>query len=88
MRFHANFVSGSEDGDYYQIWLDTKDSAKEAADPQEIDSPYVIVQRDFGMPDGGRCNRCFTIPIAATALPLRGSVQPRFIPRRTAGVFP
>ncbi len=54
MRFHANSVSASAEGDYYQIWLEAKDSAKEAADPYEIDGPYVIVQRDFEMPYDGR----------------------------------
>jgi hypothetical protein len=55
MRFHANSVSASEEGDYYQIWIEAKDSAKEVADPHEVDGPYVIVQRDFEMPDDGRC---------------------------------
>jgi hypothetical protein len=56
MRFHANSVSASEKGDYYQIWFEAKDSAKEATDPHEADGPYVIVQRDFKMPDDGRCS--------------------------------
>ena len=55
MRFHANSVSASEEGDYFQIWLEAKDFAKEAADPHEVDGPYVIVQRDFEMPDDGQC---------------------------------
>jgi hypothetical protein len=54
MRFHANSVSASEEGDYFQIRLEAKDSAKEAADPHEVDGPHVIGQRDFEMPDDGR----------------------------------
>jgi hypothetical protein len=50
MRFHANSVSASAEGDYYQIWIEAKASAKEAADPHEVGGPYVIVQRDFEMP--------------------------------------
>jgi hypothetical protein len=48
-------VSASEEGDYYQVWLEVKNSAKDAADPHEVNGPYVIVQRDFEMPDDGRC---------------------------------
>ena len=55
MRFHVNSVSASEEGVCFQIWLEAKDSAKEAADPHEVDGPYVIVQRDFEMVDDGRC---------------------------------
>ena len=55
MRCHANFVSASEESDYYLIWLDTEDSAKQDSDPHEADGPYVIVQRDFEMPEDGRC---------------------------------
>ena len=54
MRFHVNSISASEEADYFQIWLDTENSAKET-DPHEGDRPYVIVQRDFEMPDDGRC---------------------------------
>ena len=55
MRFHANYVSASAEVDYYQIWVEAKDSAKEAADPHEVDGPHVIVQRGFEIPDDGRC---------------------------------
>ena len=43
MRFHANSVSALEEGDYFQIWLDTEDSAKQDTDPHEADAsaePY------------------------------------------------
>ena len=47
MRFHANSASASEQADYYQNWIEAKDSAMEAADPHDVDGPYVIVRRDF-----------------------------------------
>jgi len=28
MRFHANYVSVSPEGDYYQIWIETKEFIK------------------------------------------------------------
>ena len=31
------------------------ESEDEDADPYELRGPYLIVQRDFEMPDGGRC---------------------------------
>lgn len=52
IRFHANSVSASEEGDYYQIWREAEDAATEAGDSHEVDGPYVIVQRDFEMPAG------------------------------------
>jgi len=55
-------VSASEEGDYFQIWLEAKDSAKEVADPHEVYGPYVIVQRDFEMPDGGRRSAALEFP--------------------------
>jgi hypothetical protein len=54
MRFDANSVSASGEGDYYQIWIEANDSTKETGDPFEVDGPYVIVQRDFEMPYDGR----------------------------------
>ena len=49
MQFHANHVSASEDGDYYQVMFEARD---EAGDPE---SPYLIIQRQFEDPDGGLC---------------------------------
>jgi hypothetical protein len=63
MRFHANAVAASEEGDYFQIWLEAKDVGKEAADPHEVDGPYVIVQRDFEIPDSGRCSAALQSPL-------------------------
>ena len=55
MRFHAPSVSASANGDYYQLWLGPEESEEEDADPYEVKGPYLIVQRDFEMPDSGRC---------------------------------
>jgi hypothetical protein len=54
MQFHARSVSASADGDYYQIYLSPEVSDEEEADPYVISGPYLIVQRQFEMPDGGR----------------------------------
>jgi hypothetical protein len=54
MRFHANSVSASEEGDYFQIWLKAKDSAQEAAN--------MIIQRDFETSDGRRCSVALQSP--------------------------
>src|SRR4029077_54806 len=55
MRFHAPRVSASADGDYYQLWFGPDESDEEEADPYAVKGPYLIVQRQFEMPDGGRC---------------------------------
>ena len=55
MRFYAPSVSSSANGDYYQLWLGPDESEDEEADPYEVNGPYLIVQRQFEMPDGGRC---------------------------------
>ena len=55
MRFHAPHVSASANGDYYQLWLGPDESEEEDADPNEVRGPYLIVQRDFEMPDDGGC---------------------------------
>ena len=49
MRFHANHISTSVSGDYYQVMFAAE---KDTDDP---DSPYLLIQRQFEMPDGGRC---------------------------------
>ena len=49
MRFHANHVSTSVTGDYYQAMFEASE------DSTEPDSPYLIIQRQFEMRDGGRC---------------------------------
>jgi hypothetical protein len=49
MRFQANHVSTSVAGDYYQVMFEASE------DSTEPDSPYLIIQRQFEMPDGGKC---------------------------------
>lgn len=49
MRFHANHISTSVAGDYCQAMFEASEDATEP------DSPYLIIQRQFEMPDGGRC---------------------------------
>ena len=49
MRFQANHISTSVSGDYYQAMF----AAEE--DTDDPDSPYLLIQRQFEMPDGGRC---------------------------------
>jgi hypothetical protein len=49
VHFHANHVSVSADGDYYQVMFE---ATKDAIDPER---PYLIIQRQFEDPDGGVC---------------------------------
>jgi hypothetical protein len=49
MRFHANYISTSVAGDYYQAIF----AAEEDAD--DPDSPYLLLQRQFEMPDDDEC---------------------------------
>lgn len=49
MKFHANHVSASIDGDYYQVLFEAK------KDTSEFESPYLLIQRQFEDPDGGVC---------------------------------
>ena len=55
MQFHAKYISAAEAGDYYQVSFETEDPGDDAPDPPEPDSPYLIIQRQFETPDGGRC---------------------------------
>ena len=55
MRFHAKYVSAAEAGDYYQVSFETEDPGDDATNPPGLDSPYLIIQRQFETPDGGRC---------------------------------
>ena len=49
MQFHANHVSASEDGDYYQVMFAVRKNE------DDTESPYLIIQRQFEDPDGGVC---------------------------------
>jgi len=55
VRFHAKCVSAADAGDYYQVSFETEDPGDDATDPPGLDSPYLIIQRQFETPDGGRC---------------------------------
>jgi hypothetical protein len=55
MRFHANYVSATEAGDYYQVSFETEDPADDATGLPGRDSPYLIIQRQFETPDGWLC---------------------------------
>jgi len=49
VQFHANHVSASEDGDYYQVKFEVREDAG------DHESQYLIIQRQFEDPDGGVC---------------------------------
>ena len=49
MRFHANHVSSSVSGDYYQAMFEAEE------DKNDPSSPYLLIQRQFETSDGGRC---------------------------------
>ena len=49
MQIHANHVSASVAGDYYQVLFEANE---DSSDP---DSPYLLIQRQFEMPDDGEC---------------------------------
>jgi hypothetical protein len=49
MRFHANHVSSSVSGDYYQAMFEAEE------DMNDPNSPYLLIQRQFETSDGGRC---------------------------------
>ena len=49
MRFHANHVSSSASGDYYQAMFEAEENT---SDPN---NPYFLIQRQFETSDGGRC---------------------------------
>ena len=55
MQFHAASVSASAAGDYYQLLLGPEELHDEEADLYEVRGPYLLVQRQFEMHDGGRC---------------------------------
>jgi hypothetical protein len=49
MQFHAECVTVSVAGDYYQILFEAEE------DSDDLDSPYLILQRQFEIDDFGRC---------------------------------
>ena len=55
MRFYAEKVSVSEDGEYFHLSLEATNSLKEGIENNPFDSPYLILQRSFEMPGRGLC---------------------------------
>jgi hypothetical protein len=49
MRFHANYVSASVAGDYYQVMFEAEQ------DSDNPDSRYLLIQRQFEDPDDDCC---------------------------------
>ncbi len=49
MRFHANHVSTTVSGDYYQAVFE------ERVESSDSDAPYLLIQRQFEIPDDGEC---------------------------------
>ncbi len=49
MQFRAHHVSASVAGDYYQALFEVSDEWT------DLPGPYLLLQRQFEMPDGGRC---------------------------------
>src|SRR5215471_4689294 len=49
MHFHANYVSTSVAGDYYQAMFEAEQ------DSADLDSPYLLIQRQFEDPDDESC---------------------------------
>ncbi|RLA46355.1 MAG: hypothetical protein DRR42_18465 [Gammaproteobacteria bacterium] len=51
MKIHLDYVSVSVTGEYYQVMFEDKEEDEGDA---ILDTPYVLIQRQFEMPDGGR----------------------------------
>ena len=51
MKIRLDYVSVSVAGDYYQVMFEEKE---EDEWDETLDTPYVLIQRQFEMPDGGR----------------------------------
>jgi hypothetical protein len=49
MHFHANYVSTSVSGDYYQAIFEAEQ------DSDDLDSPYLLIQRQFEDLDDESC---------------------------------
>ena len=56
MQFYASNVSATVAGDYYQVYFGPEESEDDAADSFTVRGPYLLVQRQFEMFDGGRCH--------------------------------
>ena len=49
MLFRANHISAAVSGDYYQALFEAE------GDTDDPGSSYLLIQRQFEMPDGGEC---------------------------------
>ncbi|SRR5258706_8484169 len=55
MRFHANYVSTSVAGDYYQATFATEEDTDDTNDTDDTDMPHLIIQRQFEEPEDETC---------------------------------
>jgi hypothetical protein len=57
MQLHAQCVSASAAGDYFQLYLGPEklDEDEVESDLYEERDPYLVIQRQFEMPDYGSC---------------------------------
>jgi hypothetical protein len=51
MKIRLDYVSVSVAGDYYQVMFEDKE---EYEGDEILDTPYVLIQRQFEMPEGSR----------------------------------
>ena len=51
MKIRLDYLSVSVAGDYYQVMFEEKEEDEWG---ETLDTPYVLIQRQFEMPDGGR----------------------------------
>lgn len=52
LKFHANCVSATQSGDYFQVLFEEEYDIEESFD---IEKEYFLIQRQFEFPDKGEC---------------------------------
>ena len=57
MRFYANSVSASAEGNYYVLWFDVTDSDVEETNPRKPTGPYLFQVLFFPAADKTRASR-------------------------------
>ena len=55
LQFHAENVSATASGDYYQLCLGPDETEDGEGSPFEVAGPYLLVQREFEFPGGAEC---------------------------------
>jgi hypothetical protein len=55
MPLSAKAVSAVVTGDFYQVVLDSDEMDQDERDPFGEPAPYLLLQRQFEFPDGGKC---------------------------------